>query len=67
MSIRRLSQSQDPLVRRQGRTFRFETRSAVSNSVNWPIWSTILAILGFDVGVAVVDSHLRTGTRLCRC
>jgi len=66
MSIRVLSQSQDSLLRRHGRTFRFETRSAVSNSVNWLIWSTMPAILGFDVGVAVVDSHLRVGTRLCR-
>lgn len=36
-------------------TFRLETRSAVSRRVNWLIWSTIPAILGF-VGAAAAAS-----------
>ena len=32
---------------RHGLTFKLETRSAVSKSVNWLIWSTIPTILGF--------------------
>lgn len=36
-------------------TFKLETKSAVSSSVNWPIWSTIALILGFvDVSI---DCH----------
>lgn len=41
-------------------TFRFDTRSAVSRRVNWDIWSTMVAILGF-VGAAEVDSCRREG------
>lgn len=43
------------------RTFKLDTRSAVSSRVNVLIWSTICAILGF-VGAAAaasVDSHRR--------
>jgi hypothetical protein len=36
-------------------TFSVDTKSAVSNKVNWLIWSTIVAILGF----ASPDAHLR--------
>ena len=42
-------------------TFKVDTRSAVSKSVNWLIWSTICVILGL-VGAAAaasVDSHRR--------
>ena len=44
-----------------GRTFSFDTRSAVSSSVSWDIWSTIEEILGFVVvgEEAVVESHRR--------
>lgn len=41
-------------------TFRLWTKSAVSNSVNWDIWSTIEEILGLVVCVvASVLCHLR--------
>ena len=36
-----------------GPTFRLDTRSAVSNSVNWLIWSTIPEILGFTAAASV--------------
>jgi hypothetical protein len=41
------------------RTFSVDTKSAVSNNVNWLIWSTIVDIFGF-VGAAVAspDAHL---------
>lgn len=39
-------------------TLRLETRSAVSRSVNWLIWSTISAILGL-VGAASVELNRR--------
>lgn len=32
-------------------TFKLDTRSAVSNRVNWLIWSTIPVILGFTASV----------------
>ena len=51
-------------LRGERRTLRFETRSAVSSSVNWLIWSTIPATLGL-VGAASVDSHRRITCRLC--
>ena len=35
-----------------------ETRSAVSRRVNWPIWSTMAAILGLVGAAASVDCHL---------
>lgn len=38
-------------------TFRLETRSAVSSSVNWLIWSTMPAILGF-VGAAAAAASV---------
>jgi hypothetical protein len=40
------------------RTFSVDTKSAVSSRVNWLIWSTMVAILGF-VGAAASDCHLR--------
>lgn len=40
----------------QTRTLRLDTRSAVSRSVSWLIWSTIPAILGF-VGAASVELY----------
>ena len=40
-------------------TFNVETKSAVSNNVNWLIWSTIVAILGFVGAAAASDCHLR--------
>lgn len=41
-------------------TFKLETKSAVSRSVNWLIWSTILVIFSLvgAAGSAVVDSYL---------
>jgi hypothetical protein len=36
-------------------TLSVDTKSAVSNKVNWLIWSTIVAIFGF----ASPDAHLR--------
>jgi hypothetical protein len=44
---------------REARTFRLETRSAVSSNVNCEIWSTIVAILGFDAVAAAVEFHRR--------
>jgi hypothetical protein len=41
------------------RTFNVETKSAVSSRVNWLIWSTIVAILGFAGAAAASDCHLR--------
>lgn len=41
------------------RTFSVETKSAVSSRVNWLIWSTIVAILGFVGTAAASDCHLR--------
>lgn len=42
------------------RTFRLDTKSAVSNRVNWLIWSTIVAILGFaGAAAASVDWYRR--------
>lgn len=43
------------------RTFKLDTRSAVSSKVNWLIWSTICVILGFAgaAAAASVDSHRR--------
>ena len=41
------------------RTFSVETKSAVSSRVNWLIWSTIVAILGFAGAAAASDCHLR--------
>ena len=49
--------------RKMSRTFRLETRSAVSSKVNWLIWSTMSATLGF---VVCVVSHRREGGILCR-
>jgi hypothetical protein len=46
------------------RTFSVETRSAVSRSVNWLIWSTMAEILGFVGAAASVDCHLRA-VRCC--
>jgi hypothetical protein len=40
-------------------TFSVDTKSAVSNKVNWLIWSTIVAILGFAGAAASPDAHLR--------
>lgn len=41
-------------------TFNVDTRSAVSSSVNWLIWSTMVDILGLAVDAAAsVDCHLR--------
>ena len=42
-----------------GRTFSVETKSAVSSRVNWLIWSTMVAILGFAGAAAASDCHLR--------
>ena len=51
-----------------GRTLRLVTRSAVSRSVNWLIWSTMPSIFGF---AAAVDCHRaaisRDGTRDSCC
>jgi hypothetical protein len=44
-----------PLKAKNKPTFSVDTKSAVSNRVNWLIWSTIVAILGF----ASPDAHLR--------
>ena len=49
------------------RTLRLDTRSAVSNNVNCPIWSTIPEILGFELAAVAVDSHLRAGVGCWRC
>jgi hypothetical protein len=50
------------------RTLRLVTRSAVSRSVNWLIWSTMPSIFGFG---AAVDCHRaamsRDGTRDSCC
>lgn len=43
----------------KSRTFSVETKSAVSRSVNWLIWSTIVAILGFAGAAASDDCHRR--------
>ena len=49
-----------------GHTFKLATKSAVSNSVNWDIWSTIVAIFGFvDEAAASVDCHLLGCLKLC--
>lgn len=48
----------------RGLTLRVETRSAVSSRVNWLIWSTMVAILGFaGAAAASVDCHLRACCR----
>lgn len=46
-------------------TLRFDTRSAVSSSVNWLIWSTIVDIFEFVDDAAAVDSHLLDGALFC--
>jgi hypothetical protein len=38
-------------------TFKFATRSAVSSSVNWLIWSTIPEIFGF-IGAAAAEASV---------
>ena len=44
-------------------TLRVDTKSAVSSSVNWLIWSTIPDILALPEP-AIVLSHRRKGARL---
>lgn len=49
------------------RTFRLDTKSAVSSRVSWLIWSTIPTILGLLAAAVAVDCHRRAGSGLRRC
>ena len=51
--------SPSPVYTGYCRTLSVETRSAVSSSVNWLIWSTMVAILGLVGAAAASDCHLR--------
>lgn len=55
----RILHSSHPLYTGCCRTLSVETRSAVSSSVNWLIWSTMVAILGLVGAAAASDCHLR--------
>lgn len=45
------------LIKKTKLTLRVDTRSAVSSSVSWLIWSTMLSILGFAAATASVELY----------